>query len=128
MKVLKKKWEKVSSVMFFLSCNKWKSFLGFLVSSSHSFYMWDIFHFSDFFPLFNFCVCWGPVISYILLKKRLIGALKVARNLFKEIFYINFMSLALHTSLDILMLVLRQGVEFFFFNVKRRRRKSFNLR
>ena len=68
------------------------------------------------------------MISYILLKKRLIGALKVARNLFKEIFYINFMSLALHTSLDILMLVLRQGVEFFFFNVKRRRRKSFNLR
>ena len=129
MKVLKKKWEKVSRVMFFLSCNKWKSFWGFLVSSSHSFYMWDIFHFSDFFPLFNFCVCWGPVISYILLSKRLMGVLKITRNQFKEIFYMEFISLAFHTSLDILMLVQDIVLNFFFFfNVKRRRRKSLNLR
>ena len=49
---------------------------------------------------------------------RLIGVLKVARNQFKEIFYMEFMSLAFHTSLDILMLVLRQGVEFFFSMLK----------
>ena len=59
---------------------------------------------------------------------RLIGVLKVARNQFKEIFYMEFMSFAFHTFLDILMLVQDMVLNFFFFNVKRRKRKSFNLR
>ena len=61
-------------------------------------------------------------------KKRLMGVLKIARNQFKEIFYMEFISLAFHTSLDILMLVQDIVLNFFFFNVKRRRRKSLNLR
>ena len=44
--------EKLSYVMIFLSCNNLSGNLGgFLVSSSHSFYMWDLFLFSDFFSV-----------------------------------------------------------------------------
>ena len=44
--------EKLCYVMIFLSCNNLSGNLGvFLVSSSHSFYMWDLFLFSDFFSV-----------------------------------------------------------------------------
>ena len=81
----KKKPEEVSFVMFFRSCNKWKSLWGFLASSSHSFCLWDLFLISDLFSVI--CVCWVPLLSWILLLKRLTGVLKLARNLQFEIGY-----------------------------------------
>ena len=51
----KKKSEEVSFVMFFRSCNKWKSLRGFLASSSHSFCLWDLFLISDLISVI--CVC-----------------------------------------------------------------------
>ena len=87
--------------MFFLSCNKWKSLWGFLVSSSHSFDMWDF-----FFLWFIFCylifVC---AEVHWFHKFCSVDVLKVARNLLKEIFYIDFMSLTFYTSLNISMLL-----------------------
>ena len=85
-KVLKKK--KTRGILIrhvFHSCNKWKSLWGFLASSSHSFCLWDLFLISDLFSVI--CVCWVPLISWILLLKRLTGVLKLARNLQFEIGY-----------------------------------------
>ena len=107
-KVLKK-CEEFSSVMSFLSCKKWKSFWGFLASSSHSFCLWDLFLFSDFFFVIWFLCVLRSTDFMNLALKRLTGVHKLARNLLKEICYIDYMTFAFYTFLYILLLFQGMG-------------------